>query len=244
MENIVLYRGSNNSYRCDIEIHVLETPLFQQILKSQQVSRVPLVELFKKQWLTIIILAISWWYINTLIWSLTSFAQGYITLVNRSIPAYIGPFSGVIVGAVGIVGVIIGAYLGDILGRKKVLVSSAGAAALFSYPYIFLLSQGTIVSLFIGQAIMAFIIHSGYAVLSAFFAEQFPTRYRASGTGFVYHIANPFSGGIAPALSAVFTSIYGPLGAVPYIGAIMIAYSVTSVIAGLFTKETSKVELK
>ncbi|MEM1627499.1 MAG: MFS transporter [Sulfolobaceae archaeon] len=235
---IVVIVGAIIRYRLN------ESPLFKMIITKRFTARVPVVELFKNQWRTIVILAISWWYINTLIWTLTTFTQGYISRVNPSVPPYIGPLAGIMVSVGGIPGVLAGAFASDRIGRKIACLIGSSLAAVFSFPYILLISTGSLTLTFISQVIMAFIIHFGYAPLPAFFAEHFPTRYRASGTGFTYHIANPFSGAIAPIIAAYFTAIYGAINAAPYIGAIAFAYSITSVIATLFTRETMKKELE
>jgi MFS family permease len=85
----------------------------------------------------------------------------------------------------------------------------------------------------------------GYAVLPTYFSEQFPTKYRYSGTGFTYHIASPFSGGLAPILAAYFATLYGStVSAWPYYALLGIIYGVAAAISVSFTKETLKEGIK
>jgi MFS family permease len=222
-----------------IRYKISETPLFKTVLEKRQIEKVPFVKLMKEQWKTVIILAIGWWYVNSLFYIITSFSQGYLVLLGFTRPFAI--LSIVIASVVAVFITILGSVIADKIGRKPVLLISSFGSGILSIPYVMLLNMQNSLIVILAQVMLLNIVLFGYAVLPAYFSEHYPTKYRYSGTAFTYHIASPFSGGIAPIIAGIFVaSLGGPKAAAIYIGLLGFAYGISSAIAIILARETVK----
>jgi len=226
-----------------VRYKLMESPIFKEILERRAIERIPISGLLRNQWKTVILLAISWWYLIMFYYVITAFSINYIKLVNPSLPTYVGPLSIVIGRVLAIIGVFFGSIMGDKIGRRKTMFSSSIISAVLCYPYIILLSSGSTTLIILAQSLILFITYIGYGSVGAFFSEQFPTKHRFTGTGFSYHLAAPFSGGLAPIIASLFVYNYGSLGSTPYIALLTIIYCITSAIAIYLLKETVKIEI-
>jgi len=222
-----------------IRYKIAETPLFKAILEKRQVVRVPFASLIKNQGKTVALLAIGWAYQNATFYIVTSFALGYLTTyigVSRSLAS----LSVLIAAAASVVAILVGSIIGDYIGRKKVLIISAGLTVATVWPYFMLLNTGNPLLVILGQLMLLFIILFGYSVLPAYYSEQYPTKYRYTGTAFTYHIASPFAGGLAPILATYFITLAGgnALAAWPYIATMTAIYGAAAAISVSLTRET------
>jgi len=222
-----------------IRYKIAETPLFKTILEKRQLEKVPFASLIKNQGKTVALLAIGWAYQNAVFYIVTSFAQGYLTTyigVSRSLAS----FSVFLAAAISIIAILVGSIIADYIGRKKVIIISAGLTVATVWPYFMLLNTGNPLLVILAQVMLLFIILFGYAVLPAYYSEQYPTKYRYTGTAFTYHIASPFAGGLAPILATYFITLAGgnALAAWPYIALMGSIYGAAAAISISLTKET------
>jgi MFS family permease len=226
-----------------IRYKIFESPIFQRVLNQRKVERVPFVTLMKNQWKTVLLLAIGWTYNNATFYVSLSFGQAY--LIALGFPRTFPQILNIIASIVGIFFILIGATIADKLGRKPIIILAALIAAAFQFPYFMMLNTKD-VGIIILAASLANIGYLGYATYSAYFAEQFPAKYRYSGASFSYHLSTPLSGGLAPIIAGYIFSIYGanPLIAWPYIALMGVIYALISATAMAFTRETYKQELK
>jgi len=223
-----------------IRYKIAETPLFKAVLERRQVVKVPFSSLIKNQGKTVALLAIGWAYQNATFYIIASFALGYLTTYIK-VSSSLASLS-VLLAAVGsIVAIVVGSIAADYIGRKKVIIISAVlTAAFFAAPYFVLLNTGNPLLIILSQVTALFFNQFGYSVLPTYYSEHYPTKYRYTGTAFTYHIAAPFSGGLAPILAEYIITAAGgnALASWPYIGIMAAIYSIAGAIAIGLTRET------
>lgn len=105
-------------------------------------------------------------------------------------------------------GYVVGAYLTDILGRRKNFFLFAICSTLTVLAYMFM-PIGDSVLLVLG-APLGFFASGIYSGIGAFFNELYPTRIRGSGIGFCFNIGR--------ALGALFPTLVGVLSATMPLG--------------------------
>ncbi len=98
----------------------------------------------------------------------------------------------VLIGALPLWGI-----LSDRIGRKPVMLISAGGALVLYYPMTLWLRDDFMV-LLLSVSIMSALLAGALAIMPALFSELFPPEVRTSGIGFPYAFAVAAFGGTAP----------------------------------------------
>ena len=184
-----------------IRFQVFESPLFAESQKKNDVSPLPILEVFSK-YRRSVLLAMGarfaenvCFYIFT-VFSLT-YATEYLSLPKQTI------LNGVwIAAAVQLIAIPLAGIVSDRIGRRPVYLAGAAFMMLFAFPFFWLIEtqQTLMISLAI---VLALIGHAMmYGPQAAFFSELFGTRVRYSGASVGYQLASPLAGGIAPMIAA------------------------------------------
>jgi MFS family permease len=140
---------------------------------------------------------------------------------------------------------IIGALLADIINRRTILLIAVGVFLVFAIPYFSLINTGSFILATTAEIIgFGFVYGFGYGAIPAFYTENFPTRYRASGASAAYQIAQAYGGGLIPILAGLILDAYGIHTAYIYVGALVMVYAVLAIIAILATPETKNANLE
>ncbi|MEM3515926.1 MAG: MFS transporter, partial [Saccharolobus sp.] len=174
-----------------------ESPLFKSILEKRDISKIPSIEVWRKYWKTILLLAASWAAQNAGFYLYSVYSVDFLQGLGFS--RQLALLSVTISSLVGIFIAVMFSLLGDKIGRRLGMTIAFGF--IFSFPYVLLLSRDFALILS-AQLVMMIAILGSYAIIPAYFAEHFPTKYRYSGTGLSYHMAAPFAGGLAPLIVA------------------------------------------
>jgi Arabinose efflux permease len=139
---------------------------------------------------------------------------------------------------------IIGAFLADRISRRAVLLTSAITFLVFAIPYFYLINTHQLILAAIAEIIgFGFVFGFGYGAIPAFYTENFPTRYRASGASAGYQISQVYGGGLIPILAGLILKSVGIKHAFIYIGLLVMAYAAAAIVAILMTPETSGSDL-
>jgi MHS family proline/betaine transporter-like MFS transporter len=140
-----------------------------------------------------------------------------------------------------LVAIFVGAAWSDRVGRRPVLLWSAGGLVVLAYPCFALITSGTYGLIVIGLIVFG-LLSGGYgAVTQVTLAEMFPTKVRVSGHGVAYNLSVAIFGGTAPYL---LTALTGATGST-MVGAYFIAIvAVLSLLVVLTIKETAGTELR
>jgi MHS family proline/betaine transporter-like MFS transporter len=147
----------------------------------------------------------------------------------------------VIALAAALVAIFVGAALSDRIGRRKVLLWSAGGLVVLAYPCFALITSGTYGLIVVGLVVFGLLSGAYGAVTQVTLAEMFPTKVRVSGHGVAYNLAVAIFGGTAPYL---LTALNGATGS-KVVGAYFIAVvALLSLPVVLTVRETAGNELR
>jgi MFS transporter, MHS family, proline/betaine transporter len=90
------------------------------------------------------------------------------------------------------------AWLTDRIGRKRILVVTAIAYLIFTYPMMQLMLRPELSWIILGQALFSIIVAIYIGPIPAILVEMFPTRVRYSAMALSYNICAALFGGTAP----------------------------------------------
>ena len=151
---------------------------------------------------------------------------------------------GLIAAASMLVFMIIGAFLADKISRRVVLLIAAVTFLVFAIPYFYLINTHQLLLAAIAEIIgFGFVFGFGYGAIPAFYTENFPTRYRASGASAGYQISQVYGGGLIPILAGLILKSVGIKHAFIYIGLLVMVYALAAIWAILTTPETRGIDL-
>jgi MFS family permease len=184
-----------------IRLKVLESPLFAKAAAETPPPRLPVVELFRTQWRSVLLAIGARMAENASYYFFTVFSLTYATQYLQ-LPRNVA-LAGVLVGGVVHLGTMIAfGALSDRVGRRPVYLGGAIALALFAFPFFWLMQ--TLSELAVWLAItVGLVAHAAmYGPQGAFLSELFGTRVRYSGASLGSNLAAPLSGGLAPLIAA------------------------------------------
>jgi MFS family permease len=139
---------------------------------------------------------------------------------------------GLIAAAFMLMFMIIGSLLADMIDRRTILLVTAVVFLVFAIPYFYLVNTGSFVLATIGEVVgFGFVFGFGYGAIPAFYTENFPTRYRASGASAGYQISQVYGGGLIPIVAGLILSAYGIHRAYIFIGLLVMVYAVLAILA-------------
>ena len=130
--------------------------------------------------------------------------------------------------------------LSDYIGRRKMFLAGMGLLALFAVPYFWLVGTGNIWLYLLGGLVVQACRSAVYGPQSAYFAEQFSTRMRYSGSSLAYQIA-AILGGMAP---LICTALVGWTGSLYSVAGYVIVIALISLVCSYLMTETVKSGLR
>jgi MFS family permease len=191
-----------------IRLGILETPVFQRILDQRQVSRVPVLEAFRKQPREIALTAFCRMAEQGPFYIFVAFIFTYGTTVLHSSRDML--LLGVLCAtAVSTVTLPLSGYVSDRIGRKKMYLIGAATMGVWGFAYFALLN--TMVPGWIFLAIVVSLIPHDmmYGPQAALIAECFSPRLRYSGASLGYHLSSVIAGGPAPLIATALLASTG-----------------------------------
>ncbi|WP_377888009.1 MFS transporter [Alkalihalobacillus sp. R86527] len=186
-----------------------ETPEFKKVQESGDIPKVPIIDTLKYHWREVLI-AIGAKFVETApFYIFSTFIVSYGT-VNLGF-SRTSILAAVMIATV--VTTILIPFMGnlsDTVGRKKLYILGAIGMGLFSFPYFWMIQQGSVVLLIIATVISLGIIWAPItAVLGTLFSEIFDAKVRYTGISLGYQIGAALAGGTAPLVATALLARFG-----------------------------------
>jgi MHS family proline/betaine transporter-like MFS transporter len=207
-----------------IRRNMVETPVFEEVLRKGETLKNPLKDVFKNYKFNMlntiaiggcghILLYMSSIYMNVVYTT-------YLKLPNFQILA----INTCVLGVWVILSPVMG-YFSDRVGIRRFMAAAATLAAFSAYPLFAFLEQNlTIEGVIIFQLFLTVIGSAFVAPISGLFVSLFPVRERYSGVAFSITLGQALFGGTTPLISTFLTNVTGDFKAPAYFmmfGAIM-----------------------
>ena len=221
-----------------VRLKILETPAFRQMQESGGESRLPVLEVFRDHWRSLLLTMGAFFLLNGGFYVTITFMLAYGT-------QNIGVDSGTMLTGVLIAGTIqifaIGAFaaLSDRVGRRPVYLGGAIFLLLFSFPLFWMVNTANAVLIWLAMSIAIVALGAMYGPSGAFFSELFSTRVRYSGASLGYQLASALAGGFAPVISVALLSAYG----YPAVALYMIVMALITIVAVYLATETYRKDI-
>ena len=220
-----------------IRLGILETPVFQQVVRDNKIEKAPILEVIKRQPKEIILSACLRMAEQAPFYVFTAFVFAYAvgTLhMSRNLV-----LTAVLAGAcLSFVTIPLSGHISDRIGRRKMYLIGAAMTGLFGFLYFGMVDTAIPSAVFIA-IVLSLIPHDmQYGPQAALIAEAFTPRLRYSGASLGYQLASIIAGGPAPLIAtALFAAYHTGYAIAIYIAACAV---VSLVSTGLMPDYTGK----
>jgi metabolite-proton symporter len=190
-----------------IRLGILETPVFQQVVRDNKVEKAPIIEVFRKHPKQIALSALlrmaeqAPFYIFTAF--IFAYAVGSLHMSRNLI------LTAVLVAAcVSFISIPLSGHISDRIGRRKMYLIGAATVGLFGFLYFAMVDSAIPSAVFIA-IVLSLIPHDMmYGPQAALIAEAFTPRLRYSGASLGYQLASVIAGGPAPLIATALFARY------------------------------------
>ncbi|TCP42069.1 putative MFS family arabinose efflux permease [Tamaricihabitans halophyticus] len=183
-----------------------ESPVFQRAIRDQEQKKLPVVEVFRKEWRSVLagVLLVAhgiggFYVTGTLFLSYATQGQGL-----ESSPLLIGQ---TIAAASSFITFPIVATLADRLGERRVLVVAAILVILFAAPHFLVVGTGNHVLISLMLVVTQTVGAGAWVCIPGFLGRAFAPETRYTGISLSYQLASILFGGILPSVGAAILAV-------------------------------------
>jgi MFS family permease len=179
-----------------------ETPEFaREVQDSHQEASVPLMEVLRHYPKHVLLGMGANLSLVGYSYVVQTFVLAYIT-TNLGLSRNIGLIGVVIAAAIGAVTMPLFGALADRVGTRRVIMSGAGASALFAFPFFWMLETRETGMIWLAIVIgLSLCVGSMFGPIAAFYSELFDTRIRYTGLVFAREVSGSIVGGFTPLIA-------------------------------------------
>ncbi|MGW8815942.1 MFS transporter [Gordonia terrae] len=196
-----------------MRLAIEETPVFradQQRQSAEPTSddRAPFLAAWRRQSREILLAAGA----LAIVFAFFYMGTAYLTSYGTKTLGLSRPFvltAGVVAAAAFAVTIIFSAMYSDRIGRRKVILLSAGLATVWSLVLFPLLNTKSPAAFVVGICVTLMIFGIAYGPIGAFLPELFETRHRYTGAGLGYNLGGVLGGAVPPLVAAPLAAAYG-----------------------------------
>jgi metabolite-proton symporter len=190
-----------------IRLGILETPVFQELVKNNKVEKTPIVEVFKRQPKEIILSAFARMAEQAPFYIFTAFVFAYGTQTLK-MPRELILWAVLAASCVSFIAIPLSGHISDRIGRKKMYMIGAVVTGIYGFIYFGMIGTAVPALVFIA-IVLSLIPHDMmYGPQAALIAEAFTPRLRYSGSSLGYQLASVIAGGPAPLIATALLAAY------------------------------------
>ena len=209
---------------------VSESPVFEQIAERKEEARMPIVQLFRRHWLLVIVAALVFAGNNAVGYMSTGgYIQRYATDPEGFVRLEQGPVLWAVAGS-GVTWLIftfLGGWLSDRIGRRNIYIIGWIALAIGLVVLFPIVNTGNVWMLFLGLATLTVGLGFTYGPQAALYSELFPASIRFSGVSISYALGAIIGGAFAPLIAAALLQATGNPWSITTYLLVMVALGLT-----------------
>ncbi|MGA1838281.1 MFS transporter [Herbiconiux sp. 11R-BC] len=222
---------------------VEESPVFAELAARKEKARMPIVQLFKKHLLPVIVAALVFAGNNAVGYMTTGgYIQNYATNPEGPIGLERGPVLWAVAGSAvtWLLSTFFAGWISDRIGRRTTYIVGwvlqlVGVFALFP-----LVNTGTVGGLFAGVAVLTIGLGFTYGPQAALYSELFPASIRFSGVSISYAIGAILGGAFAPTIATALVQATGTTLSVTWY---LVGMTLVGLVATLLLRDRSGIPL-
>jgi MFS family permease len=220
-----------------IRLKMEETPDFQKVKNEGEVTKFPVLEVFRKQWRAVLLAVGIKVSQNAIFYIITVFALTYVSTA-LGLPSTVALIGVMIACVISSFNLIFAGWLSDQFGRRRIYFAGAVLSGLFAFPFFMMMDTRQTIAIWLA-IVIALVLHDlMYGPQAAFMAEMFEPNVRYTGASLGYQIASMIAGSISPVL-AVFLLTVSDNQPWP-VALYMVGISVVTIVATWLSPETHR----
>jgi MFS transporter, MHS family, shikimate and dehydroshikimate transport protein len=186
-----------------------ETSDFARTAHTEGVSTVPVLDVLREDWRSVLLGAGLGAANNALYYTVATYTLAYVT-GTLGVPKGETINHLTIVSICYLVSIPVFGWLSDKVGPRRQVAVAALLAAVFAFPYFAMIETGESWIILLGMVLgLAVVQSAAYAPQPAVYCELFPARTRYTGASLSYALPTTIVGGTAPFLATWLYSVTG-----------------------------------